>query len=94
MLNTNNKDYITWQYEQLQFAILGGIKVEGLDRLRITIKVSYKQITIRHNLDLYNDSSVDRLVKRCAERFSLGTNSQPSLRSSDHAYKRHTRDSA
>jgi hypothetical protein len=72
-LNTNNQEYITWQYEQLQFALLGGLKIDGLERMRVTLKVEYKQQAIRHNLDLYNNESVDKLVKRCAERFALGT---------------------
>jgi hypothetical protein len=41
--------------------------------MRVTLKVEYKQQAIRHNLDLYNNESVDKLVKRCAERFALGT---------------------
>jgi hypothetical protein len=71
-LNTSNPEYITWQYEQLQFALLGGIAMEGLDRMRVTVKVEWKQQAIRHNLDLYNDSAIDKLVKKCAERFGFG----------------------
>jgi hypothetical protein len=37
------------------------------------LRIEYKDQVIRHNLDLYNDAGVDRLVRRCAERFSLGT---------------------
>jgi chromosomal replication initiation ATPase DnaA len=73
VLNTDNREYITWQYEQVQFGLLRGLKVEGLERMRVTLKVEYKQQAIRHNLDLYNNESVDKLVKRCAERFALGT---------------------
>jgi len=72
-LDTSNKDHMTWQYEKLLFALLGGFTLEGLDRMRVTLKVSYHQQTIRHNLDLYNDSALDKLIKRCAERFALGT---------------------
>jgi hypothetical protein len=72
-LNTENREYITWQYEQLNFGLLGGLKVEGLERMRVTLKVEYKQQAVRHNLDLYNNESLDKLVRRCAERFALGT---------------------
>lgn len=72
VLNTDNREYITWQYEQLHFGLLGGLKIEGLERMRVTLKVEYKQQAVRHNLDLYNNESVDKLVKRCAERFALG----------------------
>ncbi|OQP68409.1 hypothetical protein [Niastella populi] len=72
-LNTDNREYITWQFEQLNFGLLGGLKIEGLERMRVTLKVEYKQQAVRHNLDLYNNDSLDKLVRRCAERFTLGT---------------------
>jgi hypothetical protein len=72
-LNTDNREYITWQFEQLNFGLLGGLKIEGLERMRVTLKVEYKQQAVRHNLDLYNNESLDKLVRRCAERFVLGT---------------------
>lgn len=72
-LNTTNPEYITCGYEQLQFTLLGGLKIEGMERMRVTLKIEYKQQAIRHNLDLYNDSAMDKLVKKCAERFALGT---------------------
>jgi hypothetical protein len=51
-LNTENQKYITWQYQELNFGLLGGLRVEGLERMRVTLKVEYKQQAIRHNLDL------------------------------------------
>jgi hypothetical protein len=72
-LNITNEEYITWRYEQLHIAILGGLKIEGLDRMRVTLKIEWKQLIVRHNLDLYNDTALDKLVRKCAERFSLGT---------------------
>ncbi len=73
LLNTQNPEHITWKYEQLSFAILGGIRLEGLDRLRVTIKTEFKTIAIRHNLDLYNDGQLEKLVRKYAERFEIGT---------------------
>lgn len=72
-LNTQNPDHITWKYEQLLFAVLGGIRLEGLDRMRVTLKTEFKGQAIRHNLDLYNDTQVEKLVRKTAERFSIGT---------------------
>jgi hypothetical protein len=72
-LNTSNPQAITFQYEQLTFTILGGIRLNGLDSLRVTIKVEFKSYAIRHNLDLYNDSQVEKLIRKCAERFEIGT---------------------
>jgi hypothetical protein len=71
-LNTENREYITWQYEQLNFGLLGGLKIEGLERMRVTLKVEYKQVAVRHNLDLYNNESLDKLVRRCAEQEKVG----------------------
>jgi hypothetical protein len=71
-LNTDNPEYYTWHYEQLQIAILGGMKIEGLDRLRVTLKVQWKEQAVRQNLDLYNSPALDKLVRKCAESFSLG----------------------
>jgi len=72
-LNTDNLEYLQWNHGQVQVSILGGIRIEGLDRMRVTLKIEYKELVIRHNLDLYNDAAMDRLTKRCAERFSLDT---------------------
>ena len=72
-LNPQNPDHITWKYEQLLFTVLGGIRLEGLDRMRITLKTEFKGQAIRHNLDLYNDTQVEKLVRKTAERFSIGT---------------------
>jgi len=72
-LNFDNPEYLQWNHGQVQVSILGGIRIEGLDRMRVTLKIEYKELVIRYNLDLYNDAAMDRLVKRCAERFTLGT---------------------
>jgi predicted transcriptional regulator len=72
-LNTSNPQAITYQYEQLTFTILGGIRLNGLDSLRVTIKAEFKTYAIRHNLDLYNDSQTEKLIRKCAERFEIGT---------------------
>lgn len=72
-LNTENPQHLTLQYEQLYFTILGGIRIDTMDRLRVTFKAEFKTLTIRHNLDLYNDSQSDKLIRKCAERFEIGT---------------------
>lgn len=72
-LNTQNIECLTWSYEQLTVAVLGGLKKEGLDRMRVTLKLEWKEFTIRHSLDLYNDTQLEKLTRKCAERFSLGT---------------------
>ena len=58
-LNTRNSEFITYTTEELQIIILGGINLQQLDRLRITIKISRTDTadplhSIRHTLDLYH----------------------------------------
>jgi hypothetical protein len=71
-LNTHNPESITYKHEQLYFTLLGGVRLEGLDRLRVTIKTEYRDEAIRHNLDLYNDSQTEKYIKKTAERLGIG----------------------
>jgi hypothetical protein len=71
-LNTQNPEHIIWKYDELHFAVLGGIRLDGLDRMRITVKIEFRGTVIRHNLDVYNDSQSEKLIKKCAERFEMG----------------------
>lgn len=71
-LHTQNPEHITWKYDELHFAVLGGIRLDGLDRMRITVKIEFRGTVIRHNLDVYNDSQSEKLIRKCAERFEMG----------------------
>ena len=69
-----NPDHLTYNYPPLAITILGGIKLEGLDRMRATLKISVEEKpALRHNLDLYNNLQVEKLVRRIAERLEIGT---------------------
>ncbi|WP_321308605.1 CHC2 zinc finger domain-containing protein [Marinifilum fragile] len=64
-LNTNNPDFITYTTDELQIIILGGINLQQLDRLRITLKISRKGMdnplhSIRHTLDLYHSDYLEK----------------------------------
>jgi ABC-type dipeptide/oligopeptide/nickel transport system ATPase component len=73
-LNIHNPEYVTWKYEELLFAILGGIRIEGLHSMRITLKTEFKTYPpLRHTVDLYNDNQTNTLIKKIAERFMLST---------------------
>lgn len=72
-LNTTNPDHITYEHPPLEIAILGGIRLEGLDRMRVTLKVQVEHLSIRHNLDLYNDTQTEKLIRKVAERLEVGT---------------------
>jgi predicted transcriptional regulator len=88
-INTSNPESITYTTEELSFTILGGIKLEGLDRLRVTLKIEVANrkfkhylnnpdiadLALRQNLDLYNDTQVEKLIRRTAERLEVGSTS-------------------
>lgn len=66
---------LIYQNGILILTILGGIKLEGLDRLRVTIKVEIPDSPrppVRHNLDLYNDNQLGKLVRLIAARLEVG----------------------
>jgi len=86
-LNTQNPETITYQTEEIQYTILGGIKLEGLDRLRVTLKIEVlnrkfkhylnnpdiADLALRQNLDLYNDTQVEKLIRKTADRLEVGS---------------------
>jgi hypothetical protein len=72
-LDTANPDHIHYQQGALDITILGGIRLEGLDRMRVTLKIQVEHLSIRHNLDLYNDTQVEKLVRKVADKLEIGT---------------------
>ena len=76
MLQTDTPEQLTYENGLLILTVLGGVKLEGLDRLRITLKAQLPDSPrppIRHNLDLYNDTQVEKLIRKIAERMETGT---------------------
>lgn len=75
-LNTSNMNHYIFQTEVLEFHILGGLNIHGLDRMRVTLKVNRiedKFHALRHNIDLYNSNGVEKLVRKLAEYLEVGT---------------------
>lgn len=65
-----------YENELLQLTVLGGIRLEGLDRLRVTLKVEVKESPrppFRHTVDLYNDTQLEKFIRKCAEKLETGT---------------------
>src|SRR5690554_7191996 len=74
--NTANPESIEYANDILKQTILGGIKLEGLDRMRVTLKIELigsSRPAVRHNLDLYNDNQLEKLIRKVAERMEIGT---------------------
>ncbi len=76
ILNTTNPETLIYENDLLKLTVLGGIKLDGLDRMRVTLKIELKGTSIpaiRHNLDLYNDTQLEKLIRKTAERLEIGT---------------------
>ncbi len=74
-LDTTNPDHILYEHEMIEIAILGGIRTDMLDRMRVTLKIKVEHLSLRHNLDLYNTLQVDKIIRLVAERLEIGTSS-------------------
>ena len=71
-----------YKIDELLIEMLGGVRIDRLDRMRVKIKVivvnrkhaAYLRneelagLSVRHNLDLYNDTQVEKFVRRVAEK--------------------------
>jgi hypothetical protein len=70
--NSNNYEYIT---KHLEIHILGGLKTNKLESLRITLSVqkSKQHNILRHSIDLYNDNQVEKFTRKISERLEVGT---------------------
>jgi len=70
--NPNNYEYIT---KHLELHILGGIKTNKLESLRVTISIQKPKEynVVRQSIDLYNDNQIEKLVRKVAERLEIGT---------------------
>jgi hypothetical protein len=75
-INTENAEQLIYQNQLLKLTVLGGIKLEGLDRMRATLKIELKNTSVppvRHNIDLYNDNQTEKLIRKTAEKLEIGT---------------------
>ena len=72
-LDISNPEHILYVHSGITIAVLGGIRLDGLDRMRTTLKIQVEHLSIRHNLDLYNDSQVEKLIRKVAEKLEVGT---------------------
>lgn len=85
MMNTTSPHCFTYTTDELLIELLGGIRIDTLDRMRVTIKVSVTNrkhpqytsetadLAVRHNLDLYNDTQLEKFIRRVAEKLEVGS---------------------
>lgn len=73
-LRTENPELLYYDNDLLKITVMGGIKITGLDRLRVTLKITSaatSALPIRHSLDLYHSKQVADLVRLVSEQFDL-----------------------
>lgn len=75
-LNTSNPELLIYDNCELYFEILGGIKITGLDRMKVTLKVQHKE-RINHpqwySIDLYNQVQREQTITSVAETLEVST---------------------
>jgi DNA primase catalytic core len=75
-LITANPELLIYDNCELVITVLGGIKLTGLDRMRVTLKVEHKAkagLPVRHNLDLYHHAHTEQFINKVAESFDIPT---------------------
>jgi DNA-binding MarR family transcriptional regulator len=75
-LITENPELLHYLDGKLQVTILGGIRLTGLDRLKVTLKLTVtgkSANAFRHNLDLYNSIQTEQLTEKAAEALDIST---------------------
>jgi DNA primase len=75
-LDTRNTELLIYDNCELYFEILGGIKITGLDRMKVTLKVQHKE-KVNHpqwySIDLYNQVQREQTINNVAETLELST---------------------
>lgn len=76
VLQTANPNQLEYSNKLIKITVLGGIRLDGLDRMRVTLKIQSTEastLAVRHNLDLYNDTQVEKLIRKTATKLEIGT---------------------
>ena len=77
-LDVSNPRLISYHRPPLLFSLLGGLRLENLERLRVTLKVERYGVGVsggrlRHSFDLYNDDQLERYARKAADRLDMGS---------------------
>lgn len=73
-LDTRNNELLIYNNCELYFEILGGIKITGLDRMKVTLKVKHKEkisMPQWYSIDLYNQAQREQTINNVAETLEL-----------------------
>jgi DNA primase len=75
---TSNPELLIYDNCELRIEVLGGIKITGLDRLRVTLKVLHKnkiKQPVWHSLDLYHHGQREQAVEAITDSLDTATSS-------------------
>jgi DNA-binding MarR family transcriptional regulator/energy-coupling factor transporter ATP-binding protein EcfA2 len=76
-LDTRKAQALLYQNNFIQITVMGGIRLDHLERMKVTLVVKHETKTdlapTRQPLDLYNDDQVSALVRKLAERLEAST---------------------
>ena len=73
-LNTTNPELLIYQDNGIRIEVLGGIKITGLDRLRVTLKLLHEHrpgSPVWHSLDLYHHGQREQLLTLLTDTLEL-----------------------
>ena len=75
-LNVSNPELLRYDDGELYIEILGGIKVTGLDRMKVTLKVLHKKQLHQpqwYSIDLYHQVQREQMIHSISETFDVST---------------------
>ena len=75
LLNTSNPYCLHFETQDISIDVLGGVRLNNLSELRVTLKLVNisNNYPLRHNLNLYHHSQVEKLIRTGAERLEMGS---------------------
>lgn len=82
LLNTTNAELLIYDDGELYMEILGGIKIAGLDKMKVTLKVRVKEKTNApqwYSVDLYNQVQREQVISAVSESFEISTTEATSI---------------
>jgi DNA primase len=76
VLNANNPDQLIYETAEINITVWGGIEIENLSRLKVSLHIQLKANkyrSFRDDVNLYSHSSTQKLIRSIAETLELST---------------------
>jgi hypothetical protein len=76
VLNVSNPDQLIYETVEINITVWGGIEIENLSRLKVSLHIqlkSNKYRSFRDDVNLYSHSSTQKLIRSIAETLELST---------------------